>query len=111
MLNMTFSVSHKNMSWSLEFGPDNVSLEVHNFADEVALNSNEIPLAVWNLLESQGQRLLEDAIAGAPLTEGEQTRPYELHEQANVPNLLPNLAMCQYAIRGWKGQEIKNDNG
>ena len=99
------------MNWSLEFGPDTVSLEVQIFADEAVLNSIEIPLAVWNLLESQRLRILEDALSGAPLTEDEQARPYEAHEQANVPNLLPNRAMRQDAIRGWEGQETVIDNG
>ena len=107
---MIFSVSNNNMNWSLEFGPDTVSLEVQNFADQAVLNSIEIPLAVWNLLESQRLRFLEDAISGAPLTEDEKARPYEVHEQANVPNLLPNHAMRQDALRGWEGQEIVIDN-
>ena len=98
------------MNWSLEFGPDTVSLEVQNFADEAVLNSIEIPLAVRNLLESHRLRFLEDAISGAPLTEDEQARPYEVHKQANVPNLLPNHAMRQDALRGWEGQEIVIDN-
>ena len=34
-----------------------------------------------------------------------------MHEQANVPNLLPTRAMRQGAIRGWEGQEIVIDNG
>ena len=97
------------MNWSLEFGPDTVSLEVQNFADQAVLNSIEIPLAVWNLLESQRVRFLEDAISGAPLTE-EHARPYEVLEQANVPNLLPNHAMRQDALRGWEGEEIVIDN-
>ena len=99
------------MNWSLEFGPDTVSLEVQNFADQAVLNSLEIPLAVWNLLESQRLRFLENAISGAPLTEDEQARPYEVHEQAKVPNLLPNHAMRQDALRGREGQEIVIDNG
>ena len=99
------------MNWSLEFGPDTVSLEVQNFADQAVLNSIEIPLVVWNLLESQRLRFLEDAISGAPLTEDEQAGPYEVHEQANVTNLLPNHAMRQDAVRGWEEQEIVIDNG
>ena len=71
----------------------------------------DFPLAVWSLLESQRLRFLEEAISGAPLTEDEQARPYEVHEQANVPNLLANHAMRQGAIRGWEGQEIVIDNG
>ena len=99
------------MNWSLEFGPHTVSLEVQNFADQVVLKSIEIPLVVWNPLESQRLRFLEDAISGAPLTEDEHARPYEVREQANVPNLLPNHAMRQDALRGWEGQEIVIDNG
>ena len=103
-------MSNNNMKWSPEFGPDTVSLEVQDFADEAVLNSIEIPLAVWNLLESQRQRFLVAAIAGAPLTEDEQARLYELHEQTIVPNLLPNRAMRQVAIRGWERQENVIDN-
>ena len=99
------------MNWSLEFGPDTVSPEVQNLADEAVLNSIEILLAVWNLLESQRVRFLEEAISGAPLTEDEQARPYEVHEQANVPTLLPNHAMRQEALRGWEGQDTVIDNG
>ena len=99
------------MNWSLEFGPATVSLEVQNFADEAVLNSIEIPLSLWNLLESQRLRFLKDAISGAPLTEDELARPYEVHEEANVPNLLPNHAIRQDALRDWEGQEIVIDNG
>ena len=88
-------MSNNNMNWSLEFGPDTVSLEVQKIADEAVLNSIEIQLAVWNLLESQRLPFLEEAIGGAPLTEDEQARPYEVHEQANVTSLLPNRAMGQ----------------
>ena len=63
------------------------------------------------LLEIQRLRFLGDAISGAPLTEDEQARPDEVHEQANVPNLLLNRTMRQGAIRGWEGQEIVIDNG
>ena len=66
---------------------------------------------MWNLFESQRLRFLEDATRGAPLTEKEQARPYEVREQANVPNLLHNRANCQDAIRGWEGQKIVIDNG
>ena len=66
---------------------------------------------MWNLLESQRLRYLEDATRGAPLTENEQARPYEVREQANVPNLLHNRANCQDAIRGWEGQKLVIDNG
>ena len=66
---------------------------------------------MWILLESQRLLFLEDAISGAPLTEDELARPHEVHEEANVPNLLPNRAMRPDAIRDWEGQEIVIDKG
>ena len=88
------------MNWSLEFGPDTFSLEVQNFDSEAVLSLMKVPLAVWNLLESQRLRFLEDAFSGAPLTDYEQARPHEVHEQENVLN----RPMRQDAIRGWEGQ-------
>ena len=111
LLNMIFSVSNNNIIFSLEFGPDTVSLDMQNFADEAVLNSIEIHIAVWNLLESQRLRFLEDAISVAPLTEDEQAKRFEVHEQANVPNLPANHAMRQDILRGWEGQEIVIDKG
>ena len=93
------------MNWSLEFGPNTVSLEVQNFADETVPNSIEIPLAVWNLLESQRLRFLEDAVAGAPLTKDEQARPYELREQANVPTYSP-IVRCVKMLFGTGSDKI-----
>ena len=104
-------MSNNSMNWCLEFGPDTVSQEVQKFADQAVLIPIKIPLAVWSLLESQRLRFLEDAISVAPVTEDEHARPYEVHEQANVPNLLPNHAMRQDALRGCEWQEIVIDNG
>ena len=55
--------------------------------------------------------VLPYATVGAPPTEDEQARPYELHEQAIFLNLLLNRAMRKDAIRGWEGQEFVIDNG
>ena len=108
---MTFSVSNNPMNWCLDFGIDFVLPEVLNFANEAVLISIEIRSVVWNLLESQKLRFLENAISGAPLTEKQQARLYEVQEQANVPKLLPNGAMRQEVIRGWEGRKVVIDNG
>ena len=96
------------MNWSPKFGQDSISPELQHFVDKAVLNSIGIPLAVWILLESQRLRFLEDTISGSLLTEDEQARPYEIHEQANVPNLFSNR---HDANRGWEGQEFLIDNG
>ena len=77
---MIFSVSNEQKSWSLEFGPDSVLLEVRTLPNESVENSIEIPLSVWNLLESRRLRFMEEALIGGPLTDAERQRPYEVHE-------------------------------
>ena len=98
---MIFSVSNEQKNWSLEFGPDSVLLEVRTLPNESVENSIEIPLSVWNLLESRRLRFMEEALIGGPLTDAERQRPYEVHE---------NLPDVQGPIRGWEGQEIVIDN-
>lgn len=98
---MIFSISNGQRNWSLEFGPDSVLLEVRSVPNESVENSIEIPLSVWNLLESQRLRFMEEALTGGPLTDAERQRPYEVHE------ILPDV---QGSIRGWEGQEIVVDN-
>ena len=67
------------------------------------MNSVELPLSVWNYLESQRFRILEDALAGAPLPQEQQQRPFEVHETLEAPGM-------QDPPPGWEGQEVLVDN-
>ena len=46
---------------------------------------------------------MEEALTGAPLTLEQQQRPYEVHENLEVPGI-------QYPFRGWEAQEVVVDN-
>ena len=50
---MIFSVSNDGIEWSLDFGPDSVTLSVKNLVHEMTMSSQEILLAAWSLLLSQ----------------------------------------------------------
>ena len=52
---MIFSVSDNSIEWSLDFGPDSVTLTVKDLFQEKIKNSQETPLAAWSLLLSQRQ--------------------------------------------------------
>ena len=100
---MIFSLLGTEVNWFLEFGPKSVSLEVGNISNETVVNSIELPLSVWNFLESQRFRFIEIALTGAQLTREQQQRIYEVQENLEVPEI-------QDPIRGWESREIVLDN-
>ena len=53
---MIFSVSNDGIEWSLDFGPDAVTLTVRDRVQEKTISSQENPLAAWSLLLSQKQQ-------------------------------------------------------
>ena len=60
---MIFSVSNDGIEWSLDFGPDSVTLTGKDLVQEVTISSQEIPLAAWSLLLSQRQQFLNNHVA------------------------------------------------
>ena len=69
---MTFSVSNDGTEWSLDFGPDSVTLTVKILVQEMTINSQEILLAALSLLLSQRQQLLNNHLARNPVTPNQQ---------------------------------------
>ena len=60
---MIFSTSNDGIEWSLDFGPDSVTLTVKNFVQEMTISSQEIPLAACSLLLAQRQQILNNHLA------------------------------------------------
>ena len=50
---MIFSVSNDGIQWTLDFGPDSVTIAVNGLDKNLTISSQEIPLAAWQLLLSQ----------------------------------------------------------
>ena len=65
---MIFSASNDGIEWSLDFGPDSVTLTVENLVQEMTICSQENPLAAWSLLLSQRQEFLNNHLAPVPVT-------------------------------------------
>ena len=55
---MIVSVSSDGIQWILDFGPDSVTIAVFDLDQKLTINSQEIPLAAWQLLLSQRQDFL-----------------------------------------------------
>ena len=69
---MIFSVSNDSFEWSVDFGPDSVTLTVKTLVQEMTICSQEIPLAAWSLLLSQRQQFLKNHLALVPVTPNQQ---------------------------------------
>ena len=50
---MIFSFSTDGIQWTLDFGPDSVTIAVLDLEQNITISSQEIPLAAWQLLLSQ----------------------------------------------------------
>ena len=69
---MIFSVSSDGIQWTLDFGPDSVTIAVNDLEQNITISSQEIPLAAWQLLLSQRQDFLDNHLARVPITPNQE---------------------------------------
>ena len=69
---MIFSVSSDGIQWTLDFGPDSVTIAVNDLDQNITISSQEIPLAAWQLLLSQRQDFLNNHLARFPITPNQE---------------------------------------
>ena len=69
---MIFSVSNDGIQWTLDFGPDSVTIAVNDLDQNITISSQEIPLAAWQLLLSRRQDFLNNHVARVPLTPNQE---------------------------------------
>ena len=69
---MIFSVSNDGIQWTLDFAPDSVTIAVIDLDQNIAISSQEIPLAAWQLLLSQRQDFLNNHLARVPITPNQE---------------------------------------
>ena len=65
---MIFSVSKDGIQWTLEFGPNSVTIAVNDLDQNITISSREIHLAAWQLLLSQSQEFLNNHLARVPIS-------------------------------------------
>ena len=69
---MIFSVSNDGIQWTLDFGPESVTIAVNDLEQNITISSQEIPLAAWQLLLSQRQEFLTNHLARVPITPNQE---------------------------------------
>ena len=68
------------MQWTLDFGPDSVTIAVNDLDQNITISSQEITLVAWQLLLSQRQGFLENHLARVPITPN-QERTIEMRDE------------------------------
>ena len=79
---MIFSVSNDGIQWTLDFGPDSVTIAVNDLDQNITISSQEMPLAAWQLLLSQRQNFLNNHLSRVPITPNQED---EEEDKENVP--------------------------
>ena len=69
---MIFSVSSDGIHWTLNFGPDSVTIAVNDLDQKNTISSQEIPLAASQLLLSERQDLLDNHLSRVPTTPNQE---------------------------------------
>ena len=92
-----FSVSTDGIHWTLDFGPDSVTIAVNDLDQNITISSQEIPLAAWQLLLSQRQDFLNNHLAPVPFTPN-QEGTMEMREEILSGVGAQNLDTSSYQV-------------
>ena len=69
---MIFSVSNDGIKWTLDFGPDYVTIAVNDLDQNITISSQEIPLAAWQLHLSRRQDFLNNHLPRIQITPNQE---------------------------------------
>ena len=94
---MIFPVFIDGIEWSLDFGPDSVTLTVKDLLQESTILSQEFPLAAWILLMSQRQEFLNNHLARVPVNPNQQ-ETQELRDEVISKVGAQHTETCGYQL-------------
>ena len=103
---MIFSVSIDGIQWTLDFGPDSVTIAVNDLVQNLTISSQEIPLAAWQLLLSQRQEFLNNHLPRVPITPNQQG-PFEMREEVLSSVGAQDLDTSSYQVSDLEDIEFK----
>ena len=112
---MIFSVSNDEIQWTLDFGPDSVTIAVNDLDQKITISSQEIPLAAWQLLLSQRQYFLDNHLSRVPITPN-QERTMEMRDEVLSSVGAQDLDTSSYQVSdlediklNWENSQLETD--
>ena len=106
---MIFSVSSDGIQWTLNFGPDSLTIAVNDLDQNITISSQEIPLAAWQLLLSQRQDFLNNHLARVPITPN-QEGTMEMREEVLSSVGAQDLDTSSYQVSDLEDIEFNLEN-
>ena len=107
---MIFSVSSDGIQWTLDFGPDSVTIAVNDLDQNLTISSQEIPLAAWQLLLSQRQEFLNNHLSRVPITQN-QEGTMEMRDEVLSSVVAQDLDTSSYQVSDLEDIELNWQNG
>ena len=106
---MIFSVSNEGIQWTLDFGPDSVTIAINDLVQNITISSKEIPLAAWQLLLSQRQDFLNNHLSRVPITPNQQGT-FEMREEVLSSVGAQDLDTSSYQVSDLEDIEFNWEN-
>ena len=78
--NLIFLVSNDGIQWTLDSGPDSITIAVNDLDQNITISSQEIPLAASKFLLSQRQKFLDNHLPRVSITPNQQ-EIFEMREE------------------------------
>ena len=104
-----FSVSNDGIQWTLDFGPDSVTIAVIDLVQNTTVRSQEIPLAAWQLLLSQRQDLFDKHLPRVPITQN-QKETMEMRDEVLSSVGAQDLDTSSYQVSDLEDMEFNWEN-
>ena len=106
---MIFSVSSDGIQWTLDFGPDSVTIVVNDLNQNITISSQEIHLAAWQLLLAQRQDFLNNHLARVPITPNQEAT-MEMRDEVHSSVGALDLDTSSYQVSDLEDIEFNWEN-
>ena len=106
---MIFSVSNDGIQWTLNFGPDSVTIAVNDLEQNKTISSQETHLAAWKLLLSQRQDFLDNHLSRVPINPN-QEGTMEMRDEVLSSVGAQDLDTSSYQVSGLEDIELNWEN-
>ena len=106
---MIFSVSNDGIQWTLDFGPDSVTIAVNDLDQNLTISSQEIPLAAWKLMWSQTHDFLNNHLAQVPIFPNQQGT-FEMRKEVHSSVGAQYLDTSSYQVSDLEDIEFNWEN-
>ena len=106
---INFSASNEGIQWTLDFGPNSVTIAVNDLDQNITISSQEIPPVAWQLLLSQRQDFLNNPLAPVPIIPNQQ-EPMEMRDEVLSSVGAQDLDTSSYQVSDLEDIEFNWEN-